>query len=487
MSIRLRLTLLYTAILALTVIAFSAILYSTQTRTTYAGIRANLVRQASFFGEPRAPDERAPEEFSDREEPPPGEPRDMQLPSGTLFGRWTQTRSIDGEVTGRTLDLSDATLPLSAKGLQAAQAGEGWFETATVQDEPLLIYSQLAAQPASEPVIVQVAFPIDQPQQYLSTLRLMLIAGSSLAVLVAFGLGWALAGTALSPIQRITQTAQTIGAERNFARRVAHDGPSDEVGQLALTFNDMLAELESGYRQLESSLQSQRRFVADASHELRTPLTTVRGNIELLRRRPPVDASEQAEILADTTEEVDRLIRLVNQLLVLARVDAGQALRRDALTLAGLLEDVCRQARLLTPRPQINCLAPEDLTVEGDRDALKQVLLILVENALVHTPPGTAVTITASESDGTAMVRVADGGPGIAPDVLEHIFERFYRGDTSRSGRGAGLGLAIAKELVEAMDGSIAVESQPGRGAVFTVTLPLRQGALGYLIPNDAR
>ena len=136
-----------------------------------------------------------------------------------------------------------------------------------------------------------MAFPIGQPQQYLTTLRLVLLVGSSLAILLALALGWALAGAALRPIHRITQTAQAIGAERNFGRRVEHQGPADEVGQLAVTFNDMLAELESGYRQLEGALQSQRRFVADASHELRTPLTTVRGNIELLQpraaHRPP--------------------------------------------------------------------------------------------------------------------------------------------------------------------------------------------------------
>ena len=135
-----------------------------------------------------------------------------------------------------------------------------------------------------------MAFPIAQPQQSLNALRLVLVVGSSLAILAAFALGWVLAGTALRPIQRITQTAQAIGAERNFGRRVEHKGPADEVGQLAVTFNAMLAELESGYRQLEDALYSQRRFVADASHELRTPLTTVRGNIELLRREPPIDA-----------------------------------------------------------------------------------------------------------------------------------------------------------------------------------------------------
>jgi signal transduction histidine kinase len=394
------------------------------------------------------------------------------LPSGTLPGRWTQTRDLSGAVTGQTLDLSGATLPLSAAGLAAVQAGTGWFETATVQDEPLLIYSRLFNEADGATGIVQVAFPISQPQQYLATLRLMLLAGSSLAVVIAFALGWVMAGTALRPIQRITQTARTIGAERDFGRRVAHQGPADEVGQLAVTFNEMLAELESGYRQLEDALQSQRRFVADASHELRTPLTTVRGNIELLRRTPPIPTEERTEILADTTEEVDRLIRLVNQLLVLARADAGQKLRSAPILVRPLIEDVCRQAKLLTPRTLVQCESPADVMVQGDRDALKQVLLILVDNALVHTTVGTPVTLAVSVAGEQVSFSVRDSGPGIAADVLPHLFERFYRGQASRTGRGAGLGLSIAKELVEAQGGTITVESQPGQGSVFTVILP---------------
>jgi signal transduction histidine kinase len=134
---------------------------------------------------------------------------------------------------------------------------------------------------------VQLAFPIAQAQQSLNMLRLILLAGGSLAMMATFAMGWVLAGTALRPIHSITQTARAIGAEHNFGRRVDHEGPSDEVGQLAVTFNDILAELEAAYRQLEDAVESQRRFVADASHELRTPLTTVRGNVELRRREPP--------------------------------------------------------------------------------------------------------------------------------------------------------------------------------------------------------
>ncbi len=486
-SIRLRLTLLYTAILAVTVIAFGSVLYAAQSRTTYADIKENLVRQASFFPNVGKPEPRLPAPPPEDEKPLTFVPQDFGLPSGTLPGRWTQTRDLDGAVTGRTFDLSGVTLPLSDKGLAAVQAGEGWFEAATVQDEPLLIYSQRYIGFDGATGIVQVAFPIGQPEGYLATLRLILAIGSSLAVLVAFALGWALAGAALRPIQRITQTAQAIGVERDFGRRVAHRGPADEVGQLAVTFNDMLAELESGYRQLEAALHSQRRFVADASHELRTPLTTVRGNIELLRREPPIAAGERGEVLADTTEEVDRLIRLVNQLLALARADAGQVPRSDPIPVQALVNDVCRQAGTLAPRTELHCDAPADILVLGDRDALKQVLLILVDNALTHTPAGTPVTLTASLAPGRrsslrpvpadaeethVTFTVRDRGPGIPAEQLAHIFERFYRGQVSRTGRGAGLGLAIAKELVEVQGGIITVESAPGEGSTFTVILP---------------
>ncbi len=494
MSIRLRLTLLYSAILALTLVAFSALLYVAQNHLTYDSIRANLMRQANVIAEgPR----RSPEPHSQPPSggAPPGTGPFSSAPSdGALPGRWTQTRSITGTVLAQTPDLSDTPLPLSQAGLTAVQGGANWFETTQFDSQPLLIYSRPFVTQDGTTEVVQVAFQITEPEQSLRALRLILLIGCSLVLVVAFAVGWALAGAALRPIQRITQTAQAIGAERDFSHRVQHIGPTDEVGQLATTFNAMLAELEAAYHQIEGALDSQRRFVADASHELRTPLTTVRGNIELLRRDPPVAAGERAEILADTTEEVDRLMRLVSQLLVLARADAGQTVRCEPLPLRPLLEDVCRQARLLAPTRKIACGPIVEAAVLGNRDALKQVLLILFDNALAHTSPEAAVELTAAVAGGQAAIRVRDTGAGIPPDVLPHIFERFYRGQVSRSGIGAGLGLAIAKELVEAQEGAITVESQPGQGSVFTVALPQAQSdhpvvefsALETVIPNRA-
>ncbi|MBI4786726.1 MAG: HAMP domain-containing protein [Chloroflexi bacterium] len=457
MSIRLRLTLLYSAILALTLIAFSTILFITQTRVTFDAIENTLARQA--------------QEVANLERRLPPRRSDDQPPA-TLPGRWSQMRNSDGSVLARTVDLSDTVLPLSDAGLRAVRNGSPWIEAAHVEGDPLLIYSQPVEAPGRGVRIIQVASPIAEREQSLNTLGLILVVGDSLVILAAFAIGWVLAGLALEPIHRITQTAQAIGAERNLSRRVEHTGPNDEIGQLATTLNGMLTELESAYRQVEQALQAQRRFVADASHELRTPLTTIRGNIELLRRDPPIDAKERSDVLSDANDEVQRLIRLVNQLLILARADTGRPLRRDPVEIKPLVEDVCRQMRLIAPHRTILCDAPLEATVLGDPDALKQVLLILLDNALVHTPPNATVSLTTAAADQRVAMSIRDTGPGILPNLLPHIFERFYRGDTSRTGGGMGLGLAIAKELVHAQQGTLTVESQMKKGSVFTVTMP---------------
>jgi signal transduction histidine kinase len=299
-----------------------------------------------------------------------------------------------------------------------------------------------------------------------------LLIGSSGAVIAAFGIGWLLAGFTLRPINRLRLTAQTIGAERDFNRRVDHSGPNDEIGQLVTTFNNMLAELQAAYVQVEETLQAQRRFVADASHELRTPLTTLRGNIGLLQREPPISGEDRTDVLTDMVEETERLMRLVNELLVLARADAGRPLEQEPVRLKPLVEDVYQQVKLLAPQRSIICRSEADVSVLGNGDALKQVLLVLLDNALNHTPPEAVITLATAPNNGQIEIWVSDNGPGIAPAHLPHIFDRFYRGDAARSSPGTGLGLAIADELTQAQHGTITVQSQVGQGSVFTLSFP---------------
>src|SRR5512139_3145914 len=230
----------------------------------------------------------------------------------------------------------------------------------------------------------------------------------------------------------------------------------------------MLHEMQDAHRQTEHTLQQQRRFVADASHELRTPLTTIRGNLGLLQRQPPIAEEDERAVLTDMVDETNRLIRLTNDLLTLARSDAGRSLRSEPVPIAPLVDDVCRQSQLLGERRTIVCEAVPEASVIGDQDAIKQVLLILLDNALKFTGEGGTITIGAACADRVAAIRLHDTGPGIPLETLPHIFERFYRSDEARTGSGAGLGLAIAKELIEAQHGRITVESELGKGSTFT-------------------
>ncbi len=466
MSIRLRLTLLYTAILALTLAGFGAMLYGTQLQSMRSGEERMLAETAKRIAE------RGPFEgfwFGDRlpeERPSPPWPPEAENAPNRVFGAkpmYMQLLSLEGEVINQSENLDEVILPLSDDGWQAVQSGESWVETASVEGERLLIHSEPVIVEHQVTEIIQIARALADQDDYLSTLRRNLFVGSGVAVIVAFGAGWILSGLVLRPVNRITHTAQAIGAERDFDRRVQYTGPHDEIGQLATTFNTMLTELQAAYRQ-------QQQFVADVSHELRTPLTTLRGNLALLRRKPSISDDEQVDILDDMVGESERLIRLVNDLLTLARAESGRTLRSDVIKIEPLIEDVCRQVELLAPDRAIACTLPPDTTVIGDRDALKQVLLSLLDNALKHTTG--PIAVTAAVADGSAAISIRDSGPGIDPEVLPHIFERFYRGEAARSRPGIGLGLSIAKVLIEAQNGTISIESQIEAGSVVTVSLP---------------
>ena len=334
----------------------------------------------------------------------------------------------------------------------------------------MLIYSRPIETDGQITHILQMARPLTERNRSLQSLATILVAIDVVILLAAFGIGWVFSGLSLRPIQHITQTARTIGEERDFTRRVAHQGPQDEVGQLATTFNSMLARLQEAHQQTSHALDVQRTFLADVSHELRTPLTTLRGNLGLLRRTPPVPADEQADILNDMVVESDRMIRLVNELLVVARADAARHLAAEQLPLRPLLEETCRQAQQLDPERKLALDAAGDLTVLGDRDALKQIVLILLDNALKHSAGDIAVS--AGQLDRQVEIRVQDHGAGIPPEELAHIFDRFYRGEEAGAGQGFGLGLSIAKSLVEAQGGAIALESQVGQGSCAVLRFP---------------
>lgn len=466
MSIRFRFTLLYTFILALTLTLFGFVLHAFQARDTLDSLKQDLRLGANKLAG-----------ASLRTDSPPTPPEgDFPLPPVSFdeFSNEQEFQFFPEREVGRILDANgnlvsspfgreEDALPLSDEGLQAVQNQKDWYEVATVSEEEMLIYSRPVIVDGEVVYIVQVARSLTERNRTLQSLATTLLVASFIVTLIAFGIGWVLSGITLQPIHRITHTAQTIGDERDFTRRVDYVGPPDEVGQLASTFNSMLSRLQDAFQKVEHSLQIQRDFVADVSHELRTPLTTLRGNLGLLRRNPPPE--EQTDILNDMVDESDRLIRLVNDLLLLARADAGRSLAKEPIDLSALLEETVRQARQLDSKRNINLATSPDLNILGDRDAVKQVLLIVLDNALKHSEGD--VDVTAEQKNMQVEIRVQDFGEGIPPEKLEHVFDRFYRGDEASTIPGFGLGLAIAKSLVEAQGGAIELESEVGKGSTL--------------------
>jgi signal transduction histidine kinase len=454
MSLRLRLTLLYAAILALVVMVFSVAVYASQARLSYDALRADLDEIGrGIMAQDEAGPLAVPEAFDSGE---------------TLV----LIRGLDGAVLDRSDQLNGRDLPLPENALSEVRAGRAWHETAEHGGETLLVSTQLAERDGAGIGIVQVARPTAARSRALRTLAATVIVGAGAASLLALGAGWLSAGLALLPINRLTKIAQEIGARRDFSRRVEYTGPDDEIGRLAATFNGMLAELQAAQLELEQNLQHQRRFLADVSHELRTPLTSLRGNLDLLRREPPIPEADRSDILDDMAAETQRLIRLVNDLLNVARADARREMQPEPVRVRGLMDDLGRQARVLEPERAITWEAPEGLLALADPDALRQVLLILLDNALKHSPPTAAVRMSGAPDDGRVILQVHDTGPGIEPAAMPHLFDRFYRGKRARAAPGAGLGLPIAKMLVEAQRGALTVHSGAGEGTTFTVTLP---------------
>ena len=467
MSIRLRFTLLFTLILAVTLTLFGVALYTIQAQDTLRSLKLDLSQGANKLAE-------ASLKTDSRPAPPEGQELHPQPIPFDEFSNDQAFQSFPEREIGRILDpngnlvsspfgRNEDALPLSVEGLQAVQSQEDWYETADVSGEEMLIYSRPVIVDGNVVYIVQVARPLTERNRTLQSLTTTFILTGLLIVLIAFGIGWALSGITLQPIHRITQTAQRIGDERDFTRRVDYTGPPDEVGQLANTFNSMLTRLQDAFQKVEHSLQMQRDFVADVSHELRTPLTTLRGNLGLLRRTPPMPKEEQTDILNDMVDESDRLIRLVNDLLSLARADAGRNLAKESLDVSVILDETCRQVRQLDPKRNIQLDSVQDLKMLGDRDAFKQILLVALDNALKHSTGD--IKVDAKQLGSQIEIRVQDFGEGMSPEKLEHVFDRFYRGDDVSTVPGFGLGLSIARSLTERMGGEINMESELGKGS----------------------
>ena len=293
-------------------------------------------------------------------------------------------------------------------------------------------------------------------------------------VLLAIGGSWLMARSSMAPVNDIVRKARRIG-EHDLSQRLPVERPRDELGQLATTFNELLARLDVAFRQQEESLRQQRQFVADASHELRTPLTSIEGYARMLRQwgvGDPETTREGAEVIE---RESVRMRHLVEGLLNLAHGDVGITLDRAAHDLREIANDAVAAARMAADGRVgvFSRVGDAPVMAEVDRERLYQVLGILLDNAVKYTPEGGSVSVSTRLREGVVELSVEDTGAGIDERHLPHIFDRFYRADTARSAGGSGLGLAIARQIVEQHGGTITVASEPGSGSTFTVSLPV--------------
>ena len=314
--------------------------------------------------------------------------------------------------------------------------------------------------------IVVVGEPLDDRDEALDGLLTQLLVVLPIALLVSSAIGYVVAGAALRPVEDMRRRATEISADTP-ERRLPLPRAHDEVYRLGATLNEMLDRLDEG-------LARERRFVADASHELRTPLATLQTELELATRRPRSQA-ELEDALVSATEEVERLVRLAEDLLVLARADEGQlALHTEPFLVREALEAVAARHEPLAAAAarSLEVSAPAELALSGDRLRLEQAVGNLVDNALRHGD-GT-VRLQALAEDGVVLVAVSDEGAGFTADFLPHAFERFSRTDAARTGGGAGLGLAIVDAIARAHGGRVTAANRDGRGAIVTVSLPVQ-------------
>ncbi|HML00004.1 MAG TPA: HAMP domain-containing sensor histidine kinase [Acidimicrobiales bacterium] len=404
------------------------------------------------------------------------------LPTGT----WGALLDSNGDYVGGagvffgTAQSEAATpnLPNNLPGSSSGPTGAAYFST-TSTGTPTIHYRVLAE--AVNGGTLVIAFPTTDVTGTLQHL-VGVEAFVTIAVLAALGcLAWWIVRRGLRPLDDMADTAMAI-AKGDLTRRVAvpDDGAQTEVGQLGIALNAMLANIETAFAAQEASEERLRRFLADASHELRTPLTSIRGYAEMFDRGIRDRPEDLATSMHHIRSEADRMSELVNDLLLLARLDQERPLEHETFDFGAVVAQAVQSARVVAPDRAIAFAGPGTLQMEGDAGRIRQVADNLLTNALRHTPPGTPIEVRLGSQSGQALLEMEDHGAGVAPEDRERIFEPFHRADVSRarSTGGMGLGLSIVAAIARAHGGSVGVRSGAAGGAVFWVRLPLVRPAV---------
>lgn len=481
MTIRLRLTLWYTALLGATLILFSFIFYSTLAANLWMQTQQDAARQANEVATTLAL------QLQGNILIIRNNPTRVQFPDLDFFSSSLGVQIIDlnGMILKRSSNLGPMSVKDYAVALPTIRNGQSHrFYSTSEYDTPLLVYTVPII--ANQTIVgaVQVIKPVAGVENTLKQVSRYLIIGTALSLILAAIVGAFLARRALAPVDTITQTAGAISRTKDLSRRLNIPHDTSEVGQLAATFNEMLDRIQQLFK-------TQERLIADVSHELRTPLTTVQGNLDLLRRyaataaHDPQRAQQIAVMLQETMTEAEsetaRMSTMITDLLTLAQVDSGALqLQREPVEMDTLLLDVYRQTRRIAQQRrgpnmlEIRLGSEDQALIYGDRERLRQILLNLADNAIKYTPNGGIITLGLEKVNEWVKISVSDTGIGISREDQAQVFDRFYRTDKARSREvgGSGLGLSIAQWLAYAHQGKVTVNSEPQKGSTFTLWLP---------------
>jgi len=495
MTIRLRLTLWYTALLGATLILFSVLVYALLAANLWAQVRQTVGKQANDITTLLT------QQLLHQQRLLVIRDSSINFPDLDLFisGSGAQVIDTDGSIVLRSQNLGKMAVPYRNALPRIQQGLPHTYYGETSSKAPFLVYSQPFVINNNVIGAVQIVRPIDSVENTLNQVSRYLILGTALSLVLAAIVGALIAHRALAPIGAITDTAGGITRTGDLGQRLQITDIGSEVGQLAATFNEMLDRIQTLFN-------TQERLIADVSHELRTPLTTMQGNIELLQRmfageNNTISATgPKAEVLRETLSEVEqethRMSKMINDLLLLAQADSGALqLQWAPVEMDTLLLEIYRQTKRVAelrkgPGSLDVRLGHEDQAlVWGDRERLRQLLLNLTDNAIKYTSEGGTITLSLANEEGWVRIAVRDSGIGIHPDNQERIFERFYRTDKARSREmgGSGLGLSIVQWLAQAHNGRVTVESEVQQGSTFTLWLPELGNASRPAAQQDSR
>jgi|GEM_PF-2187032 len=391
---------------------------------------------------------------------------------------YVQVDQPNGSTIGKSSNLGALTLPHAEAVTENAPVA---YRTIDTSIGPLLVEDRAVVSHGHVVAVVHVAEDLSLLNRTLERTRDITIVILILASIAVAASSMVLAARALTPIEELTRAVREIGSE-DLGRRLRWTNRNDELGRLAHTFDAMLARLEEAFRR-------ERQFIADASHELKTPLTVIHANANMLRRWGDDDPAIRREALEAIASESGYLASIISAMLVLAKAETGQGLAREPIELEPSVEDAINAALAAARRKALDLSLDVEASpiVVGDAVLIRNAIGNLVDNAVKFTDHG-SVSVRVSADDRWAVVEVRDTGPGIAPEELSHIFERFYRSDKSRSRKveGTGLGLAIVRSIVQVHGGSIEVESAPGVGSTFILRLPLETSSPSHGISRAA-